>query len=92
MGRYDDPARTKKALMPHPNGTNVAVVLRKVRVYPQTNFITYTATAADHFWTLANHYYKDTLNWWVLADMNPAVICPDDLASLWGVKIAVPVA
>ena len=90
MDRYTDSSTTRTTTMPHRNGTQVSVVLRKPQFRTQQNFVSYTVSAADRMWTLAERHYGNTLDWWVIADLNPAVVCPDDL--FWGMKIAVPVA
>ena len=44
MDRY---ANEKTTEVPHSNGANVRIVMRKPRRYPRQPFMTYTATAAD---------------------------------------------
>jgi LysM domain len=80
----------RTAAFPHRNGSNVTVVLRKPRFPTSQNFISYTVTSADRMWILADRYYQDSTSWWAIADLNPSLPCPDDLA--WGMKIAIPVA
>lgn len=86
MDRY---VGERVAYMPHRNGSQVPVVLRKPRFYVNQRYITYTLTAADHMWTLADKYYMNSLDWWVIADMNPHITCPDDL--LYGLTALIPV-
>ena len=40
-------------------------------------------------WTLADKYYLNSLDWWVIADMNPQITCPDDL--IYGLTALIPV-
>lgn len=76
--------------MPHRNGTQVRVVLRRPRLYENQRYITYTITAADRMWTLADKYYRNSLDWWVIADMNPQITCPDDL--VYGLTALIPIS
>jgi hypothetical protein len=75
--------------VPHAGGAHVRIVLRKPRRYPDQRFVTYTATAADAMWTLADRFFSNSQDWWVLADMNPHVMCPDDLT--YGTTMLIPV-
>jgi nucleoid-associated protein YgaU len=83
--RYDN---QRTALLPHRSGSHVTVVLRKPRYRTRTNFVSYTVTSADRMWTIADRYYHDSSVWWQIADLNPAVPCPDDL--FFGMKLAIP--
>jgi|KBSMisStandDraft_5_1062788.scaffolds.fasta_scaffold02831_7 nucleoid-associated protein YgaU len=86
MDRY---LNQRTVSMPHSNGTQVTVVLRKPYFPSRQRFMTYTATAADHMWTLADRFYKNPFDWWTIADMNPHIECPDDLR--YGAQILLPV-
>lgn len=90
MDRYSDSSTTRSATMPHRNGSQVSVVLRRPQFWSSQNFVTYTVSVADRMWTLADRYYANSKDWWVIGDLNPAVICPDDI--VWGMKLAIPVA
>jgi hypothetical protein len=79
----------READMPHSNGTQVRVVLRKPYFPGGQKYMTYTVTAADHMWTLADRFFKNTFDWWMIADMNPHVVCPDDLR--YGMRLMIPV-
>jgi len=86
MDRY---ANEKTVDVPHRNGSNVRIVVRKPRNYPRQRFVTYTATAADAFWTLAHQHIRNSQDWWFIADLNPHVLCPDDLR--WNTKLLIPI-
>jgi len=86
MDRY---ANERTATMPHRNGTQVRVVLRNPHFWINQKYITYTLSAADHMWTLADRYYRNSFDWWVIADMNPHIVCPDDLN--YGLTALIPV-
>jgi len=78
--------------MPHKNGTQVPVVLRKPHYWFKQRTITYRTTAADFMWTLADRFLNNSLDWWLIADLNPnpAVACPDDLR--WNTVLSIPVS
>ena len=86
MDRY---ANEKTTEVPHSNGANVRIVMRKPRRYPRQPFMTYTATAADAMWTLGHRFLGEPLDWWFIAEMNWHVTCPDELT--WGTKMVMPV-
>lgn len=86
MDRY---ANEKTIEVPHKDGTNVRIVVRKPVRYPRQRFMTYTATAADAMWTLAYRFLEEPLDWWWIAELNYHVVSPDELT--YGTKLVIPV-
>jgi len=86
MDRY---ANQKTVEVPHRNGANVRIVVRKPRKYPGQRFMTYSATAADEMWTLAHNFLGEPLDWWFIAELNSHIVHPDDLT--YGTKMIIPV-
>jgi hypothetical protein len=75
--------------MPHASGVQVQTVIRRPHFWINQPYITYTLTAADAMWTIADRYYLNSQDWWVIADLNPHFPCPDDL--LYGMTLLIPV-
>jgi len=75
--------------MPHRNGAQVQIVMRRPKFWRDQKYVTYTLTAADRMWTLADKNYRNSQDWWVIADMNPHIVCPDDI--LYGMTALIPV-
>jgi nucleoid-associated protein YgaU len=86
MDRY---ANQKTVEVPHRNGANVRIVVRKPRPNTRQRFMTYTVTAADAMWTLAYRFLDEPLDWWYIAEMNWHIACPDELT--YGTKMVIPV-
>ena len=85
MDRY---ANEKTVEVPHRNGANVRIVVRRPRINTRQRFFTYNASAADLMWTLATNLLGNSLDWWIIAELNPHVACPDDL--IWDTKLMIP--
>ncbi len=79
----------RNAWMPHPTRGNVEVVLRRPSVWSDQPYSSHVATVADSLPGLAGHFYNDSTRYWLLADMNPAIECPDDLE--YGTVVHVPI-
>lgn len=60
-------------------GETVQIVTRPPTVWQDQSYHTYVTTAADSMSSLAFVQYGTPEAWWLIADMNPRIVCPDDL-------------
>lgn len=67
----------------------VEIVWRNPPEYVAQPYVDYLAKVTDSMPLLAWANYKDPTLWWNLADMNPGIICPDDLT--FGTILHIPV-
>lgn len=77
--RYSTEPRT---WVPHrAPGSTVEIVTRPPTVWRDQPYITYQMSDADSFMLMAHSRYGTATAYWLLADMNPTIACPDDARS-----------
>jgi hypothetical protein len=69
-------------------GESVQIVMRPPTIWTNQQYVTYLATSTDDMMSLAFARYGTPEAYWVIADMNPTIVCPDDLQA--GQVIRVP--
>ena len=79
----------RRAWVPNKNYGLVEIVYRKPPVYDLQPYTSYMTNASDTMDSLAWKFYGDPNMWYQLADMNPGVVCPDDLS--FGTLLHIPV-
>ena len=57
-----------------PDGTDVQVITPSSATAYTFNFIYYIASAGDRIDTIANAFYGDPTQWYVVADANPEIL------------------
>ena len=85
MARYD---RTPRTWAPKSDKGWVQVTFRSPNYWKNQAYTERFATDYDTFVNLATTNYGDPSLYWGIAEMNPSVLCPDDLAA--GVVLQLP--
>jgi hypothetical protein len=83
--RYD---RVPRTWAPHPSGKWVQVAFRSPNFWVRQAYDERLSTDHDDFVNLASDNYGDPNLYWGIAEMNPEVLCPDDLGP--GVVLQIP--
>ena len=86
MARYDKTART---WAPHGDKGWVQVTFRAPKRWKNRRYTEQMSTEFDTMPQLAITHYRNPNLYWGIAEMNPEVLCPDDLRP--GVTIQLPV-
>lgn len=68
------------AWVDHPTQGRVQVVHLMPPVWSNYPYVEHVAGETDTFDRLAHTMYSDATAWWFIADMNPRLAHPDDLA------------
>lgn len=74
--RYD---RTPRTWVPNASGNWVQVTFRSPNFWVNQSYDEQLSTDFDSFVNLATRNYGDPNLYWGIAEMNPEVLCPDDL-------------
>lgn len=74
---------------PHPKGGWVRIVYRDPTMWASQTYDVALSNSGGDMLSMAHNRLGDARRYWAIADMNPSVVCPDDLA--WGVEVRVPV-
>lgn len=69
-------------------GNNITIYAPQV-VFENARFRRYQIVQGDTYQSLADQYLGTAFDWWRIADMNPQIFWPDDLAP--GTIIRLPV-
>jgi nucleoid-associated protein YgaU len=83
--RYSNTPRT---WAPHPTRGWVQVTHRAPNIWNNQVYTDYLSTDFDTFVNLSVRNYGDPNLYWGIAEMNPEVLCPDDLRA--GVILQLP--
>ena len=76
MSRYDN---TPRRWVPHSTQGWVQVTFRNPKVWRNQAYTDYQSSEPDDMILLAHQNYGDVERYWGIAEMNPDVLCPDDL-------------
>ena len=76
MSRY---ANTPRTWVPHPDKGWLRVTFRGPNYWQNQAYSNYQVSSADDMLSLAYRNYGDATMYWGIAEMNPGVLCPDDL-------------
>lgn len=79
----------RRAWVPNKRQGMVEIVYRKPPEYVNQAYVDRLSKSSDTMQSLAWERFKDPTMWWVMADMNPKIVCPDDLT--YGFILHIPV-
>jgi hypothetical protein len=67
-------------------------LLRPRDIGPAPGVIEHTVTTGERMDLLADHYYNDPRQWWLILDANPDVVCASDVVApqVTGYLIQIP--
>lgn len=85
MSRY---AKTPRTWVPHPTQGWVQVTFRNPIIWNNQAYSEYQTNSSEDMLLIAYDNYGDTALYWGIAEMNPTVLCPDDLEA--GSVIRIP--
>ncbi len=71
-------ASTPRTWVPK-DGAWVQVTFRRPNIWTNQAYTEYQANSSDDMVLLAHQNYGDPGRYWGIAEMNPGVLCPDDL-------------
>lgn len=83
--RYTD---ARRAWVPHKTQGLVEIVWRQPPEYANQSYVDHLVSAVESMASLAWDNYKDPTLYWLLAELNPGIVCPDDLT--YGHLIHIP--
>lgn len=83
--RYTD---ARRAWVPNKKQGMVEIVYRKPPEYQSQTYVDYFTRSDDTMPAMAWKNYRDPTMWWMIAEMNPQIVCPDDVT--FGTVVHIP--
>lgn len=78
-----------RAWVPSRDGSSVEIVIRRPKIWNDQPYVSYRMTSADTMTSMAFSRYGSPEQYWIIADMNPSIHCPDDARA--GMVVNVPI-